>query len=130
MKFKILKRLFVTALVLLACFNFVACSGNEKLTQSESENSSQVDMSSSDTLVSQKDQPTYYYDAIEGAVIVEQDGTPHYSYYKKCESCNYVQDNIKINQSGGGMGTSTFTSSFLCPKCKTSQSVKIKQSVS
>ena len=61
--------------------------------------------------------------AIEGAVIVSQDGTANFSYYRKCEACGYVESNVKNNTSGS---YGKLTSGFYCPKCKNHQDIIIE----
>ncbi len=61
--------------------------------------------------------------ALQGAVIVEQDGTSRFTYCRKCEACGYVESNMK-RYTGGSFGKST--SSFYCPKCKNNQSIEIQ----
>lgn len=61
--------------------------------------------------------------AIEGAVIVNQDGTADFSYYKKCEACGYTESNMRINTSGS---YGKLTSGFYCPKCKNHQDIIIE----
>lgn len=63
----------------------------------------------------------YNHSAIQGCVIVEQDGTPMLQYSEKCESCGYV---------GAGKQTiyhymDSYTTSFLCPQCSNTQMVEI-----
>jgi len=60
-----------------------------------------------------------------GAVIVNTRGTD-VTYKEKCESCGYVSGSTKhapINSSRNMH--STFSSSFMCPKCHKRQEVKI-----
>ena len=64
----------------------------------------------------------YNHVALQGAVIVEQDGKPYFKYKKKCELCGYI--------SGGSTGTSAssgkLNSSFRCPECGNNQKIQIE----
>ena len=62
--------------------------------------------------------------AVQGAVIVRQDGTASFTYCKKCEACGYIESNTRINS--GGTGPSKLTSSFYCPKCHNRQDIVIE----
>lgn len=63
--------------------------------------------------------------ALQGAVIVEQDGTSSFTYCRKCEACGYVESNMKRN-TGGSYGK--LVTSFYCPKCKNNQTIEIEHS--
>ena len=63
--------------------------------------------------------------ALQGAVIVKQDGTSRFTYCRKCEACGYVESNMKINTNGSG---GKLTSGFYCPKCKNNQTIEIEHS--
>ena len=64
----------------------------------------------------------YNHVALQGAVIVEQDGKPYFKYKKKCELCGYI--------SGGSTGTSAssgkLNTSFRCPDCGNQQKIQIE----
>ena len=64
----------------------------------------------------------YNHVALQGAVVVEQDGRPYFKYKKKCELCSYI--------SGGSTGTSAssgkLNSSFRCPNCGNQQKIQIE----
>lgn len=63
----------------------------------------------------------YNHSAIQGCVIIEQDGTPTFRYSEKCESCGYVSASAyTINHFGGG-----YTSGFHCPQCGNQQKVEL-----
>jgi uncharacterized protein YxeA len=61
--------------------------------------------------------------ALQGAVIVKQDGTENYVYCRKCESCGYIESNMKCNAYASPHATSS--SGFYCPKCKKLQNIEI-----
>ena len=64
----------------------------------------------------------YNHVALQGAVIVEQDGKPYFKYKKKCELCGYI--------AGGNTGVSAtsgkINSSFRCPDCGNQQKIQIE----
>lgn len=141
MKKDLLTKALCVAMALLLCMGLTACGSNG---DTPSENSSKVEStqpSESDSktesvesapnstpntpVVEETPEPTYYYAAIEGAVIVEQNGSQYYVYCNKCEKCGKVQSNMKhVRHSGGNL-----TSSYYCPDCKQSQRVEIEESV-
>lgn len=141
MKTNLLTKALCVAVALLLCVGLTACGGNNDETaesgnKTEStqtnESSSKIEdaesnhSSSSNTSVEDKTpEPTYYYAAIEGAVIVEQNGSQYYVYCNKCEKCDKVQSNMKhVRHTGGNL-----TTSYFCPDCKQSQRVEIEESV-
>lgn len=63
----------------------------------------------------------YNHSAIQGCVIVEQDGTPMLQYSEKCESCGYVSASKHTIYHHMG----SHTTSFLCPQCGNTQMVEI-----
>lgn len=141
MKKNLLTKALCVAVALLLCVGLTACgdnnnvpseSGNKtesiqtnksssKIEDAESNNSSAYNATVSD----ETPKPTYYYAAIEGAVIVEQNGSQYYVYCNKCEKCDKVQSNMKhVRHTGGNL-----TTSYFCPDCKQSQRVEIEESV-
>lgn len=141
MKTNLLTKALCVAVALLLCVGLTACGGNNNApsesgnkTESTQTNksSSKIEdaesnhISSSNTSVEDKTpEPTYYYAAIEGAVIVEQNGSQYYVYCNKCEKCDKVQSNMKhVRHTGGNL-----TTSYFCPDCKQSQRVEIEESV-
>ena len=64
----------------------------------------------------------YNHIALQGAVVIEQDGRPYFKYKKKCELCGYI--------SGGNTGISAtsgkINSSFHCPDCGNQQKIQIE----
>ena len=64
----------------------------------------------------------YNHVALQGAVIVEQDGKPYFKYKKKCELCGYIAGgNTGISASSGKLN-----SSFRCPDCGNQQKIQIE----
>jgi DNA-directed RNA polymerase subunit M/transcription elongation factor TFIIS len=62
--------------------------------------------------------------ALQGAVIVKQDGT-RVSYKQKCEKCGNVS-NSTTTTSVSSSSSSKMTSSFRCSKCGNQQKVEIQ----
>lgn len=65
---------------------------------------------------------TYYHMAICGAVVIEQDGTPQFTYVTKCENCGQVQSGNSLANATGGV----LHGSFFCSGCKETQQFEIK----
>lgn len=141
MKKNLLTKVLSLSLVFLLCLSLTACGESNDSTSENSSNTESVQTNESgsktgsvestpnsipDTpVVEETPEPTYYYAAIEGAVIVEQNGSQYYVYCHKCEKCGKVQSNMKhVRHSGGNL-----TSSYYCPDCKQSQRVEIEESV-
>jgi len=84
--------------------------------QTESLSEDEMDVSASETT-----EIHYNHSAIQGCVIIEQDGTPTFCYSEKCESCGYVSASAyTINHFGG-----SYTSGFHCPQCGNQQKVEL-----
>lgn len=64
---------------------------------------------------------TYYHSALEGCVIVEQDGSEHVVYQEKCEACGTLQSGTRSVYHSFG----TLNSSFHCYNCGNTQSVQL-----
>lgn len=67
-------------------------------------------------------EPTYYHAALCGAVVIEQDGSPRFTYVKKCENCGTVQSGSNTTNATGGV----LHGSFLCFGCKETQQFEIE----
>ena len=67
-------------------------------------------------------EPTYYHAAICGAVVTEQDGSPRFTYVKKCENCGTVQSGSSTTNATGGV----LHSSFMCSNCRETQRFEIE----
>ena len=74
-----------------------------------------------DYTVPETTETRYNHSAIQGCVIVEQDGTPMLQYSEKCESCRYGSARKQTINHFGGM----YTGSFNCPQCGNTQRVEI-----
>lgn len=93
-------------------------AGSALTTENQSETFSEAEM---DYSVLETTETHYNHSAIQGCVIVEQDGTSMLQYSEKCESCGYVSANKQTINHFGGM----YTGSFNCPKCGNTQRVEI-----
>ena len=129
------KRLLALMLTILLCFLVVGCDESEEnntqkddvisSTDSSSEEESNIGSDNSETVSSQNinnqniyvepeiEETVITHVAIQGAVISRQDGSPVYSYKKKCESCGKVMPGSTTTS--GTSGTSH--SSFRCTDC-------------
>lgn len=67
-------------------------------------------------------EPTYYHAALCGAVVTEQDGSPRFTYVKKCENCGTVQSGSSTTNATGGV----LHSSFMCSNCRETQRFEIE----
>lgn len=67
-------------------------------------------------------EPTYYHVALCGAVVTEQDGSPRFTYVKKCENCGTVQSGSSTTNATGGV----LHGSFLCFECRETQQFEIE----
>lgn len=113
--------LLVSAAVL--CLGCTACGEESVDGISTTETTVQYQTSATTAYIPQvRTEKTYYHSALQGAVIVEQDGTRNFKYQKKCDVCRYL-DNTRINVS---KGVGTLDTSFRCRECGNHQKVKIK----
>ena len=114
--------LLVSAAVL--CLGCTACGEESADGISTTETTMQVQTSATTAYTPQeiRTEKTYYHSALQGAVIVEQDGSRSFKYQKKCDMCGYL-DNTRVNVS---KGVGTLDTSFRCHECGNHQKVKIK----
>ena len=106
------------------CLSFTAC-GDETVDETNTaETTVQVQMPATTAYTPQeiRTEKMYYHAALQGAVIVEQDGSRSFKYKKKCDMCGYL-DNTRVNVS---KGVGTLDSSFRCHECGNHQKVKIR----
>lgn len=62
-----------------------------------------------------------------GAVIHKDDGRSSVMYKEKCEACGYVDGSTTNAPFTSAQTTnSVYSSSFVCPKCRNKQEVKIR----
>ena len=119
---------FRKALLLMSaavwCLSFTACGDETAEETTTAEPTAQVQTSVTTAYTPQElhTQKTYYYAALQGALIVEQDGTRNFKYQKKCDVCGYL-DNTRVNVS---KGVGTLDTSFRCHECGNHQKVKIR----
>ena len=107
------------------CISLASCSGETTTTQSAVQTYfDEVETVIQTVYVQPETHKETFYNhvALQGAVIIEQDGRPYFKYKKKCELCGYV--------SGGSTGTSAssgkLNSSFRCPDCGNQQKIQIE----
>ncbi|MEE1136981.1 MAG: hypothetical protein U0M02_00680 [Acutalibacteraceae bacterium] len=107
------------------CISLVSCSGETTTKQSAVQTYSDEVATVIQTVYVQPEtrkESFYNHVALQGAVIIEQDGRPYFKYKKKCELCGYI--------SGGSTGTSAssgkLNSSFRCPDCGNQQKIQIE----
>ena len=114
--------LLVSAAVL--CLGCTACGEESADGISTTEATVQVQVSATTAYAPReiRTEKTYYHAALQGAVIVEQDGSRSFKYQKKCDVCGYL-DNTRVNVS---KGVGTLDTSFRCHECSNHQKVKIK----
>ena len=118
---------FRKALLLMSaavwCLSFTACGDETAEGTATTEPTAQVQTSATTAYTPQVlTEKTYYHAALQGAVIVEQDGSRSFKYQKKCDACGYL-DNTRVNVS---KGVGTLDTSFRCHECGNHQKVKIK----
>ncbi|MBP3436023.1 MAG: hypothetical protein J6K62_06840 [Clostridia bacterium] len=138
-----MKKLFFLVLCLVLIFAFTACSdngnapanntsdtslkttvGNGGETAVNDENQAPANSGAVNQPEKQKVYVVKTFLAVEGAVIYNQTydeyGYPDCCYFhKKCEACGDVSNN-------NGSARGNITSSYYCPKCKTSNRVEIE----
>ena len=107
------------------CISPASCSGETTTKQSAVQTYSDEVATAIQTVYVQPEtqrETVYNHIALQGAVVVEQDGRPYFKYKKKCELCGYI--------SGGSTGTSAssgkLNSSFRCPDCGNQQKIQIE----
>lgn len=118
--------ILVSLIMLLTAF--VACSKQvevEAISTTQPASIEQIDeFETSNTTsyyVEETTEQTYYHSALEGCVIVEQDGSDHVIYQEKCEMCGTLQSGThSVYRSMG-----TLNSSFMCQNCRNTQTVQL-----
>lgn len=114
------------------CISLVSCSGEATPEETSKQSNKQTyfdEINEVETVIQtvsvqlETHKETFYnHVALQGAVIIEQDGRPYFKYKKKCELCGYI--------SGGSTGTSAssgkLNSSFRCPDCGNQQKIQIE----
>lgn len=136
------KKLTTLVLVLLLCMAFVGCGESKNQDEEKTQNnvssvesdslkndsnsnatSSNLEVESQTTQVvpSEPEKKIISHIAVQGCVIVSQDGSATHTYKKKCESCgNVVPGTVTQGKYDGKTQTS-----FNCSKCGNKQKIEI-----
>lgn len=126
----ILVSLIMVAIVFVACSSVVNENEIETSTSTTVAESTILEQetdyyetqpSSTEYYVEETTVQTYYHSALEGCVIVKQDGSQHVIYKKKCEAFGTLQSGTCSVYRGSG----TLNSSFMCQNCRNVQSVQL-----
>ena len=130
-----MRKFIALFLCIVLSFLFTACGNGDNLPQSGTDEKSSHSSVSNEQTDKEEDLmgnsankrsvrviKSFY--AVEGAVIYDQTydeyGYPDCCFFhKKCESCGDVSNN-------NGSARGNITTSYYCPKCKTSNRVEIK----
>lgn len=120
----ILRKVLLLVSAAVLCVGCTACGEESADGISTTETTVQVQISATTAYTPQeiRTEKTYYHAALQGAVIVEQDGSRSFKYQKKCDACGYL-DNTRVNVS---KGIGTLDTSFRCHECGNHQKVKIR----
>lgn len=135
MKAKKAMKIFICILTAVLAVSLTACendNGADNKTSSTVSTGSITDSSRSSVYEGEtkpdiestepEQEPTYYHAALRGAVVTEQDGSPRFTYVKKCESCGTVQSGSNTTNATGGV----LHGGFLCFGCKETQQFEIE----
>lgn len=136
------KKLTALVLTLLLCVAFVGCGESNNQDEEKTQNnvssvesdsskndsnnntaSSNLEVESQTTQVipSEPEKKIITHTAVQGCVIVNQDGSAMHTYKKKCESCgNVVPGTVTQGKYDGKTQTS-----FNCSKCGNKQKIEI-----
>lgn len=136
------KKLIALVLVLLLCIAFAGCGESNNQDEEKTQNnissvesdsskedsnnnitSSSLEVESQTTQVvpSVPEKKIITHTAVQGCVIVSQDGSAMHTYKKKCESCgNVVPGTVTQGKYDGKTQTS-----FNCSKCGNKQKIEI-----
>lgn len=135
MKAKKAGQTFICVLAVVLIVSLTACENNPSRdnetsftvsTASDTDDSKfsaypeETQASSAKTEFEQKS--TYYHAAICGVVVTEQDGSPRFTYVKKCENCGKIQSGSNTTNATGGV----LHGSFLCSGCRETQQFEIE----
>ena len=127
-----IKRVILVLSAVALCISLASCSGEtttEETTKQAAVRTYSEETNEVATIIQTvyvqpetRRETIYNHIALQGAVVVEQDGRPYFKYKKKCELCGYI--------SGGSTGTSAssgkLNSSFRCPDCGNQQKIQIE----
>ena len=113
------------------CFSLVSCSDkatSEEISNADNQSYSEDAKGVATVIQTVYVQPEtrretiYNHVALQGAMVVEQDGKPYFKYKKKCELCGYIAgSNTGISATSGKIN-----SSFRCPDCGNQQKIQIE----
>lgn len=120
----ILKKALLLISAAVLCLSCSACSRESAEEISIARTTEQEQTYATTAYVPQeiRTEKMYYHAALQGAVIVEQDGSRSFKYQKKCDACGYLE-NTRVNVS---KGVGTLDTSFRCHECGNHQKVKIR----
>lgn len=124
-----IKRVISVLSAAALCISLASCSGETTTEETAEQSTVQTNSDEFATVIQTvyvqpetRRETIYNHVALQGAVIIEQDGRPYFKYKKKCELCGYI--------SGGSTGTSAssgkLNSSFHCPDCGNQQKIQIE----
>ena len=135
MKAKKAMKTFICILVVVLAVSLTACKNDNGADDKTSPAASTAGIASSsapsaneqETLPSSEgtepeQESSYYHAAICGAVVTEQDGSPRFTYVKKCESCGTVQSGSSTTNATGGV----LHGSFQRTECGETQQFEIE----
>ena len=135
MKAKKAMKTFICILTVVLAVSLTACENDNDADDTTSPVTDTADVTDSSTSsiyeqetkpdsenTEPEQEPTYYHTALCGAVVTEQDGSPRFTYVKKCESCGTVQSGSNTTNATGGV----LHGSFLCFGCKETQQFEIE----
>ena len=85
----ILRKSLLLVSTAVLCFSCTACRGETAEETTTAETTAQVQTSATTAYTPQeiRTEKKYYHAALQGAVIVEQDGSRSFKYQKKCDAC-------------------------------------------
>ena len=120
-----IKRVISVLSAAALCISLASCSGATTTEETVAQTNSDEVATVIQTVYVQPEtrrETVYNHVALQGAVVIEQDGGSYFKYKKKCELCGYI--------SGGSTGTSAssgkLNSSFHCPDCGNQQKIQIE----
>ena len=135
MKAKKAMKTFICILMVVLAVSLTACESDNSADDKNSSTASTAEStdSSESPVYEEETKPdiestepeqkaTYYHAALCGAVVTEQDGSPRFTYVKKCENCGTVQSGSSTTNATGGV----LHSSFMCSNCRETQRFEIE----
>lgn len=135
MKAKKAMKTFICILMVVLAVSLTACENDNGADDTTSPAASTADVVSSSASsvyeaetkpesenTEPEQEPIYYHAAICGAVVTKQDGSPRFTYVKKCENCGTVQSGSSTTNATGGV----LHSSFMCSNCRETQRFEIE----